>query len=69
VRLLLNAQVPHVPSVRAVSQERCFLGRRQHQPVPGHADNVAVGYDILPRCAGYSMPSRPEGQTTHRRYW
>jgi hypothetical protein len=61
--------VPHVPGVRAMTQERRFLGIRWHQPVSGHAVTVAAGYDIPPRSEGHQVPSRPEGQGTLWRYW
>ena len=57
VRLLLNAQVPHVPSVCTVPQERRFLGCRWHQSVPRHTNTVATGYDILPRCVAHLIHS------------
>jgi len=68
VRLLLNAQVPHIPGVRAVPEERRSLGSRRHQSVPGHAATVAAGHDILPRCAGHRIPPRPEGRGFLRRF-
>ena len=57
VRLLLNAQVPHVSSVRAVPKERSFLACRWHQTVPRHANTVATRYDILARCVAHFIPS------------
>ena len=44
--VLLDGQVPYVPGVRAVVPQRCLLGRRGEQAVPGHANTVSDTTDI-----------------------
>ena len=65
VAVLLDGQVPHVPSVRAVAPQHRFLGGRGEQPVPGHTNTLAnttglsgeVKRRFLPGLkAGVSMP-------------
>jgi hypothetical protein len=47
VRLLLDAQVPHVPGLRAVLAQRRHVGMSGLEPVPRHSTTVAGAYDIL----------------------
>jgi len=44
--VLLDGQVPHVPGVRAMVPQDCFLGGRGEQAVSGHANTLATTTDI-----------------------
>jgi len=47
VGVLLDGQVPYVPGMGAVVPQHRFLGGRGEQPVPGHANIVAIITDIF----------------------
>ena len=42
VRVLLDSQVPYIPGMGALIPQHRFLGGRGEQPVPGHANIVAM---------------------------
>ena len=39
-RLLLNGEVPHVPGIRAVPQQRVSLRGGRLKTIPGHANTI-----------------------------
>jgi hypothetical protein len=61
--LLLAAEVPHVPGIRAMPQQDCFLRGSWFKPVPGHARSLSPESDNQLR-----IPPRPEGRGFLRRY-
>jgi len=46
VGVLLNGQVPHVPGVGTVVPQYRLLGGRGVEPIPGHANTLAITADI-----------------------
>ena len=75
-RLLLDAQVPHVPGVGAVPQQDCFLLAGRLKAVPRHtnilAKNTFLGQLMcrtLIRVAGRRIPPRVEDWGIFRRSW
>ena len=65
VLVLLDREVPHISSMRAVAPQHRLLGGRGEQPVPGHANTLAITADIsgevrrrllLVLWAGFSTP-------------
>ena len=46
VRVLFYCEVPHVPGMRAVTSQHCFLGGCGKQPVSGHANTLSTAADI-----------------------
>jgi len=44
--LLLDREVPHVPSMRAVIPQHRFLGGRGKKTIPGHANTLSIDTDI-----------------------
>ena len=54
---LLHSQVPHVPGVRALRQQRCLLGRGRVQAITTHRPSVAS--DCVTREKGAVVPPQP----------
>lgn len=54
---LLHSQVPHVPGVRAMRQQRCLLGRGRVQAITTHRPSVAS--DCVTREKGAVVPPQP----------
>ena len=66
VRVLLDGQVPHIPSVGAVVPQHGLLGGRGEQPVPGHANTLATATDILGEVKRRLLPGLKTGVSTPR---
>ena len=66
VPVLLDREVPHVPGVRAVVLQRCLLGGRGEQPIPGHAKILANTTDVSGEVKRRFLPGLKAGVSTPR---
>ena len=66
VRVLLHGQVPHEPGVGAVVPQRCLLGGRGKQTVPGHTNTLANTTDISREVKRRFLPGLNDGVSTPR---
>jgi len=66
VRVLLDGQIPHVPSVGAMITQRRVLGGRGVQPVPRHTNTVANTTDISGEVKRRSLLGSKAGVFTPR---
>src|SRR4030095_11760965 len=63
-RPLLHRQVPHVPGVRAMAQERFLLRRHGVQPIAAHVLNLAPTCDNEGRERRFLPGLKAEASTT-----
>src|SRR5216683_3192099 len=66
VRVLLDGEVPCEPGVAAVVPQRCLLGGRGEQTVPGHANTLANTTGISGEVKRRFLPGPKAGVSTPR---
>jgi hypothetical protein len=66
VGVLLDGEVPDVPGVAAVVPQQRFLGGGGEQPVPGHANTLAIATDISGEVTRRFLPGLKAGVSTPR---
>ena len=66
VGVLLDGEVPDIPGVAAVVPQHGLLGGRGEQPVPGHANTLAITTDISGEVTRRFLPGLKTGVSTPR---
>ena len=66
VRMLLDREVPHVPSMGAVIPQHRLLGGGWEQPIPGHANTLATTTDIPEEVKRRFLPGLKTGISAPR---
>jgi hypothetical protein len=66
VGVLLDGEVPEVPSVAAVVPQHGLLGGRGEQPEPGHANTLSDTTDISGEVTRRFLPGLKAGVSTPR---